>query len=367
MITKMKVAMFVGAGFAKAWGLPLANEIMDMQDIHTKYFPGKWQVELIEKVEAVWNATHPMHKGIVDEFARMLQQSKSFKVVIERHVETKTCLDDNWSSKLLHLESEVFTTRHELSFEEFTSFLALRLSSKHWQVGTARETKWGTGDHIRKQQSVPKGYQELHKALKKVDLIGIVTTNYDLVIEKLLGPTSSGRLGGFNYGKGGERLLGRHPVSSQWTYGPVTITGKIPLLKLNGSLNWAISSDGQVVKYIDSRPSRSRRYQVLLLPPATGIKHNKLQPIWEHAERVLRTADVWIFCGYSVPDYDQAVRDLLRTSVKNTKRIVILDINAGPIKQKLYDLLSNSNSSIDICVGPGITSQLNARNITSLF
>lgn len=328
----MKIAMFMGAGFSKAWGLSLASEIMDMRHIRTNLFPGKWQRKLIDKVKAVWDATKPTHKGVVDEFARMLQQFE-----------------------------------YELSFEEFTSFLALRLSSKHWKVGTARETKWGTGDHIRKQRVVPKCYQEFFKVLKNVDLIGIITTNYDLVIEKLLGPTSRGRLGGFNYGKVGEHLLGRHPLSSRWTYGPITVTGKIPLLKLNGSLNWALSSDGQILKYIDSRPSRGRRYEVLLIPPGAGIKHDKLQPVWEHAGQILRAADIWIFCGYSIPDYDQAVKDLLKNSIENVKRIIILDVKPKPVKDKLRDLLSNSRDSVSIYVGPGITSQLNARDIAHLM
>lgn len=188
-----------------------------------------------------------------------------------------------------------------------------------------------------------------------------------MVIEKLLGPTYSGRLGGFNYGKIGEDLQGRHPTSSKWSYGPVTITGKIPLLKLNGSLNWDISSDGQIIKYIDSRPSRGRRYQVLLIPPAAGVKHDKLQLVWDCAEHVLSTADIWIFCGYSIPDYDQAVRDLLRTSAKNVKRVIILDTNPEPVRDKLRHLISNSDRSIDICVGPGITSELDARDIASII
>ena len=205
------------------------------------------------------------------------------------------------------------------------------------------------------------------KALKDLNLIGIVTTNYDIVIEKLLGPLDSGRLGGFNYGRIGETLLGHYYINSQWTYMPAPISGKIPLLKLNGSLNWALSSDGKIVKYIDTRPSRGRRYQVLILPPAIGTKHDKLQPVWKHAKQVLSAADVWIFCGYSMPNYDQDVRELLKASGKDGKRIIILDVKPEPVRHKLYNLFSNSNSFIDIRVGPGITPQIKSRDITSLI
>jgi hypothetical protein len=105
-------------------------------------------------------------------------------------------------------------------FQKFAAFLALRLSSEHWHPGTAHETKWGTGDHIRKRRDIPHPYRHFLKDIRSAKLLGIVTTNYDIVVEKLLGPLASGRLGGFNYGIVGEQLVGRHALSSRWSYGP---------------------------------------------------------------------------------------------------------------------------------------------------
>lgn len=250
-----------------------------------------------------------LHGGSIDEFGRLLQGAT---------------------------ERQSFG----LSFQEYTSFLALRLSSEHWSVGGAHETKWGTGDHVRKRKTIPAGYRQLLGALKTVRLLGFITTNYDLVIEKLLGPRMSGRLGGFCYLQPGEELKGRHAVSSRWTYGPTVVNGSTPLLKLNGSLNWAVNNDGAFVKYIDARPSRGRRYRPLLVPPATGQINQYLAPVWARAKHILAEADTWLICGYSLPEYDHAVRELLKdASAGRLATVVVLDKTPDLICTKLRGLV----------------------------
>jgi hypothetical protein len=368
-MAKPQVVLITGAGFSKAWGLPLASEIMDLDDLRTRHLPGKWQRELVDRVDVVWNATRSLHKGIVDAFAKTLQESGSLQLVVKEEIE-KTIVVERGNAKrhVVQVESEQLRTRPELAFEEFASFLALRLSSAHWRVGGAHETKWGTGDHVRMQRSIPTPYKELIKSLKKVDLLAIVTTNYDLVIEKMLGPRDTKwRLGGFNYGDRGGALVGRHQESARWSYGPVTMTGKTPLLKLNGSLNWAISPEGELVRYIDARPSRARRYRTLILPPAGSADHDRLKPTWECAESALRQADTWMICGYSIPAYDEAVRGLLTNSADNLRRVVISDVAHEPVSEKLCELLGDLRSDVDVRLGPGITADLKARKLVSLL
>ena len=35
------IALFLGAGFSKFWGLPLASEVMNIEPLFQKIFPGK--------------------------------------------------------------------------------------------------------------------------------------------------------------------------------------------------------------------------------------------------------------------------------------------------------------------------------------
>lgn len=253
------------------------------------------------------------------------------------------------------------------AFYKFVSFIALRLSSEHWHVGTAHETKWGTGDHVRKKKTIPPGYRDFLQVLKRTRLAGIVSTNYDIAVEKLLGPLSSGRLGGFNNGTAGEELSGRHSVSSRWSYGPVTITGTIPLLKLHGSLNWAVSRDGELIKYIDCRPSRGRRYDVLVLPPARSRVHDQLAATWQQAHEVLSKADAWVVCGYSIPAYDNAVRDLLKAASSRVSRVCVCDINPDPVRQRLSAIFEDVELTITINDAPGISRDFKAEGARKLL
>jgi hypothetical protein len=321
-------ALVLGAGFSKLWGLPLAAEIMDFKAFERRLFPGAWQRKLITRVRHLWEDSASQHKGVVDEFARSLHRSDELR--------------------------------------DLVSFLALRLSSEHWRVGGARETKWGTGDHIRKQRQIPRQYSYLIRALENINLAGIVTTNYDIVVEKLLGPGTHGRLGGFNYGAAEETLVGRHAVSSKWCYGPVAVRGKVPLLKLHGSLNWALSPQGEIIKYVDCRPSRGRRYRPLVLPPGATSEGDALREMWDSARDVLTQSETWIFCGYSLPHYDEPVQELLAKSAEGRiARVLVLDTDPAT-GDKVSRVLRNTRRTIPVKQLPGLTKELGERELREI-
>jgi hypothetical protein len=329
------IALFLGAGFSKFWGLLLAPEVMNMEFINQLAFPGKWQRTLLKEIKHLWEARAGEHNNIVDQFARSLYTSDSD------------------------------------AFQKFVSFLALRFSSKHWHIGTASATKWGTGDHVRRQRSIPPQYSLFLKIIGTANLRGIVTTNYDVVVEKLLGPLASGRLGGFHYGMPGEQLAGRHPVSAKDSYRHVTVTGKVPLLKLHGSLNWELSEEDKIVKYVDCRPSRGRRYQAgiqsLLVPPGGSPMSNALQPTWDHAREVLKNSEVWVFCGYSLPEYDSRIHDLLGESASGkVSKVCVCDINPTPVCEKLSMILRHEKPTVQLCKCPGITEEFGQEHASKL-
>jgi hypothetical protein len=335
--SKPPVALFLGAGFSKYWGLPLAGEVMDMNAVRSMSFPRNWHHVLVEKVERYWKATSEQHEGVVDNFARLLQSSPS----------------------------------SDLSYEEFVQFLALRFSVHHWKIGGSKRTEGGTGDHVRKKQKIPPGYASFVQALRRQDVVGIVTTNYDLVIEKLLGPLHSGRLGGFNYGKPEENLSKRQYTSSQYSYGPIRVTGRMPLLKIHGSLNWALSPTQQLVKYVDARPSHLLGYRPLLLPPGLTAASDSLTEVWEYAGRVLSAASIWVFYGYSMPHYDSDVVNLLRSSaVGGLRRVVVLAPHPSPIKRRIEQAIGTKEDSpagLQYMTGPGVDDNLDPKQITGLL
>ena len=59
-----------------------------------------------------------------------------------------------------------------------------------------------------------------------------------------------------------------------------------------------------------------------------------LKQVWKEAELKLSQADCWIVCGYSLPDYDTAMQDMLRrASGPKLEKMFILDPNS----EGLYD------------------------------
>lgn len=336
------IALFLGAGFSKPWGLPLAGELLpDSEEkwaLIIKMFQRNYQKELAESVQKSWLKYRNECKNSVDIFAQALQLDKRGAM--------------------------------DLPFADLARFLALRLGVMHsgfpgYFGGASRYTS----HHIQQQRNILSCYRELVEVLEEYSLEGIVTTNYDLVVEKILGPSTKGKLGGFNYGRQGQPAQGKHQINSQRWWGPVTIDGTIPLLKLHGSLNWALSDKEDIDVWVDCRPSLSRKYRPLIVPPHDSSHDKILSQIRLKALEVLSSADVWIFCGYSFPDHDidKDVGKLLRASAYILRRVVILNPHAEGIEKKVRDILNASVPELEVKCGPPLGDKLTRLKFRSLI
>lgn len=182
----------------------------------------------------------------------------------------------------------------------------------------------------------------LRCVLEAHDLIGAVTTNYDTLAERVL---RHRRLRnepepGFFYGglPRPQALMGSSPWDwvneDDWSPGTraIPVSGQLPLCKLHGSLNWELA-DGAVTTWRDNRLPYRRGGQAAIVAPVPEKEPDSwLRPVWGVAEEVLSRADVWIVVGYSVPEYDQAIRALLRRSAeKAVRRVFVHDLD--PLNQ----------------------------------
>ena len=125
-------------------------------------------------------------------------------------------------------------------------------------------------------------------------LFGVITTNYDLLIEYALGSS------GFNYGLIGERLHGRGPYPvSQWR-NPVTLRGVLPLAKVHGSISW-----DEAGRYTDGRRGLSGS-ALIIAPGPTKRRPKSLKREWALAGEILRrTTSIMVF-GFAFNPYDRA-------------------------------------------------------------
>jgi hypothetical protein len=333
--SKMRtITLFLGAGFSKPWGLPLASELLpDSEEKWVpiiKLFQRDLQTKLAENVQKSWWKYRKECKedGVnvsVDEFARALQS-------VERGAKG-------------------------LSFAGLTHFLAMRLAVEHSVIRKFHMRPQYTEHYIEMQNEIKPCYDELMKELSKDSLRGIVTTNYDLVVEKILGPDAAGRLGGFHYWTQGQPVNKRHSeINTQRGIHRNTIDGTIPLLKLHGSLNWALLKEKGIDVYVDCYPSLTRGHQSLIVPPHDSSHNEILSQIQLKASEVLKDADVWVFCGYSFPDYDidNDIGHLLKSSAYNLRRVVILSPHAEDLEKKVRNLLNAAVPELEVKCGPGL-------------
>jgi hypothetical protein len=99
----------------------------------------------------------------------------------------------------------------------------------------------------------------------------------------------------------------------------------VPLFKLHGSLNWSL--DGlKVVIYPDVRPAFRGGGSAAIVPPLPEKETPPwLEPVWSGAEQELARAESWIVVGYSLPEYDVAIQQLLiRAAAPGTVQTVVV-------------------------------------------
>ena len=156
-----------------------------------------------------------------------------------------------------------------------------------------------------------------HGMLSACGKLSVVTTNYDLLIERCLRHRYIKGWGmpGFFYG-GVRRPQIARGTALPWGWEDrqrwVEIQGSIPLLKIHGSLNWALEN-GELTLYQDMRPAFRHGGEAAIIPPIPEKRvPDWLKPVWTEAERILCGAECWIVCGYSLPSYDLGMIQMLK-------------------------------------------------------
>ncbi len=142
--------------------------------------------------------------------------------------------------------------------------------------------------------------------------VSVVTTNYDILVERVLRHRPMRRPpspGCFYGGLARPQILtGAAQPFSRWA------PERTIEMKLHGSLNWTLDGTS-IVAFQDMRPVFRHGGTAAIIPPVPEkLVPPWLQDIWREAELSLRQPDVWVACGYSMPAYDTEVLRLLKTA-----------------------------------------------------
>ncbi len=185
----------------------------------------------------------------------------------------------------------------------------------------------------------------------------IISTNYDIIIDKALFPF------GLNYGTKMRNAVGgdfkmtanlKRPV--QMTEAEQLNSGKIPLLKIHGSLNWLycakcdeidVTVDKGVTKtlsedYYCHNSSCTNRYEPLLITPTMfkNYENKFIKETWNCAERELIKADNITFIGYSLKEDDYQIRCLLMKALLSKtepyRNITVIERKDESLNDQMY-------------------------------
>jgi hypothetical protein len=273
-------SLFLGAGFSKwAVNLPLVSELFDFNiDVFSP--SDQKRIELVKSLKTAWDGLHPSENN--EQFITFaLGLSEEEKQAVLWYIARR--LSEPFIWREFHAQR---WRRHVLMIDENRKFQAKGLIQ-------ARDFLQG---------------------FLAPSIAGIITTNYDLVVEYALGS----RL--FNYGIEDQILIGRGPYPvSTWSH-PVRLKGRLTVAKLHGSVSW--DSGGY---YTDGRRSITGN-ALIVAPTSEKDIPEVLRFTWDLAGQILKQSTRLLVFGFAFSAYDQLVLELLRFNGHNIRSILLIDI-----------------------------------------
>jgi hypothetical protein len=294
------LTLFLGAGFSKwAAGLPVATGLFDFA-IEPWGPRDERRLRKVRLVKEKWDYIYP--QGLAEQFiADALRSSQDIKRAVLWYIGRRL--------------SEPFIWRE---------FHAWKWRRHTFMIDDSRRPQFG--------------FELLSRFVSPWRVAGIITTNYDLLVEYALGTK------GFNYGIKGERLIGRGPYPvSQWL-NPVALKGDIPVAKLHGSLSW--DENGF---YTDGR--RGITGNALIVAPTREKKppdNPMLREAWNLAGQILEKSKRVLVFGFAFNPYDEAVLNLLRVSGANIESVLLVNISGK--KSRAQELWPQAE--VEACLPP---------------
>lgn len=305
----MGFVLFLGAGFSAPAGLPLGKSLFEGQ-IFSHSRKAFRDIEATKNAWNEWTTANP--QGTAEEFI-------------------------SWAHD--------YPLQNRAVWPSLVRFLAYRLAGPftrfyHHDGKTSRSSDNLFSAHVCETHRV--WWDAIFPKIWAGTDLTVITTNWDICIERALRPrpTISPKRPGFNYGKGRNSLKATN-YPTRWKKCD-SLSGSIPLLKLHGSLNWAVEH-GDLVVYGDCRPAF--RGDAAIVPPAKF----KSQPtwslgLWQEAQDALLRAEVVAVVGYSFPAYDLNILNLFEKSfAASEKKIHIFDPDAHSVANRIENVIGSNH------------------------
>lgn len=310
-------AVFTGAGWGCAVGLPAASQLISTPVLVPK--PAvRHRVEQVLAAFAAWSKANPE-----------LASEQFLTAVYERKVRAAS---DDGEQLAFSLGAE-----DRLGWGAAVELVALRIATSlrpdaadlpaeviELDAGEASGLRYG--ERLYRASKFEKHLAFWERIGRGADFLGVVTTNYDLTVERSLRDRPE-RSACF-YGGLGREQYAIGPTQQRGRRGPGTfrIKGELPLYKLHGSLNWHLRPSGEIDIYQDCRKAFAYKNTAAIVAPVEEKdRPEAFASVWVGAEAMLARAETWIVIGYSLPPYDGAIREMLANAARGGPRIVVSD------------------------------------------
>jgi hypothetical protein len=294
-----RYCLFCGAGFSKwAVGLPTTYELFDFK-IKTYGSREESKLKQLQELKMKWDIKNPSNNA--EEFiGDLIAHSLKYKKLVIWYIVRRL--------------AEPFVEKVHYTNIHFPEVRGRRVM--------------GIDDRTKVKIPGIKKAANFIKPLTGPNFEGIITTNYDLLIEYALGTKL------FFYGS-----------RPRWLYGPprayslprdrmstVYLKGSIPLVKIHGSIS--LTEKGYCA---DARGSITGK--AIIAPPAHDKKiATLLTQEWKYAQKILKNSKKIIFFGFRFNDYDQELIDLFKETAPSIKEIILININSDvkSMAQKIW-------------------------------
>jgi len=285
--------LFIGAGFSKwAINLPLATELFDY-NIQIWGTREAKKIEDLKRTKNKWDEENP--SGNPEEFIRlMIESSEKNKKLVTWYIGRRLAEPFIVESSDLNYFGRAYRQRRVMMIDD-----PRRL----------------------KIEGILKAKNFIDSLLSP-SLEGIITTNYDLLIEYTLGTKR------FNYGQKMQELHGQWAVQiRRWRDGPVILKGDLSLIKLHGSLS--LTEKGYCT---DGRGGITGRS--IIVPPTQNKKIMDFVSLeWKNARKILKRSSTIIFFGFAFNQYDLEILKLLKKTNPWIKKIILITRNPQTIQR----------------------------------
>lgn len=273
-----RVCVFLGAGFSKAWDIayPLSNQLFSISDEEAERNKDDYNFfSLFESLKLKWadeNASANDKANVFKNFKYMIDVFKRYPSLLPSHLDKHT----------------VSILEHEIKNYIKNKFKGM--------VGPNELRLKDSGRLNNNKKNIIKFFDEI-SMFKGLD---VITTNYDIVIDKVLSKLSSER----------SVLRGMPVMIDDILQCPKA--GGIGLYKLNGGFE--VIADGDIFKIdYDSIRNEKKTPNIILPSNEQDYSDKYFKNAFVKSSSQLRTADILIFIGYSFPKEDFIIQFLLKS------------------------------------------------------